>query len=89
MMSKTAAITYAGDGIRVNSIHPDFIDAPLTQGQDAAMNAVVIGRTPMKRAGTTLGVANGCLLLASHEPSFLTGAELVIDGRCLVQVYAV
>ena len=85
MMSKNAAITYAGDGIRVNSIHPGFIDTPLTQAQDPAINAYVIGLTPMKRAGIPLEIANGCLFLASDESSFMTGAELVIDGRYLAQ----
>ena len=85
MMSKNAAITYAGDGIRVNSIHPGFIDTPLTQAQDPAINANIIGLTPMKRAGTPLEIANGCLFLASDESSFMTGAELVIDGGYLAQ----
>lgn len=85
MMSKNAAITYAGDGIRVNSIHPGFIDTPLTQAQDPAINAHVIGLTPMKRAGTPLEIANGCLFLACDESSFMTGAELVIDGGYLAQ----
>ncbi|HEX3321923.1 MAG TPA: glucose 1-dehydrogenase [Terriglobales bacterium] len=85
MMSKNAAITYASDGIRVNSIHPGFIDTPLTQSQDPAINASVIGLTPMKRAGTPLEIANGCLFLASDESSFMTGAELVIDGGYLAQ----
>ena len=85
MMSKNAAITYVGDGIRVNSIHPGFIDTPLTQAQDPAINANVIALTPMKRAGTPLEIANGCLFLASDESSFMTGAELVIDGGYLAQ----
>jgi 3alpha(or 20beta)-hydroxysteroid dehydrogenase len=85
MMSKNAAITYASDGIRVNSIHPGFIDTPLTQAQDPAINANVIALTPMKRAGTPLEIANGCLFLASDESSFMTGAELVIDGGYLAQ----
>jgi NAD(P)-dependent dehydrogenase (short-subunit alcohol dehydrogenase family) len=85
MMSKNAAITYAGEGIRVNSIHPGFIDTPLTQAQDPAINAYVIGLTPMKRAGIPLEIANGCLFLASDESSFMTGAELVIDGGYLAQ----
>ena len=85
MMSKNAAITHAGDAIRVTSIHPGFIDTPLTQAQDPAINAIVIGRTPMKRAGTPLEIAYGCLCLASDESSFMTGAELVIDGGYLAQ----
>ena len=85
MMSKNAAITYAADGIRVNSIHPGFIDTPLTQAQDPAINAHVIGLTPMNRAGTPLEIANGCLFLACDESSFMTGAELVIDGGYLAQ----
>ena len=85
MMTKNAAITYAGDGLRVNSIHPGIIDTPLTRGQDPAINAYVIGVTPMKRAGTALEIAQGCLFLASDDSSFMTGAELVIDGGYLAQ----
>jgi NAD(P)-dependent dehydrogenase (short-subunit alcohol dehydrogenase family) len=85
LMSKNAAMTYAEDGIRVNSILPGFIDTPMTQAQDPAINTVIIGLTPMKRAGTPLEIANGCLFLASDESSFMTGAELVIDGGYLAQ----
>jgi NAD(P)-dependent dehydrogenase (short-subunit alcohol dehydrogenase family) len=85
MMSKNAAISYAGDGIRVNSVHPGFIDTPLTQAQDPSINTIIIGMTPLKRAGTTLEIAYGCLFLASDESSFMTGAELVIDGGYLAQ----
>ena len=80
IMSKNAAITYVGDGVRVNSLHPGFIDTPLTRAQDPAVNAYVVSLTPMKRAGTPREIANGCLFLASDESSFMTGAELVIDG---------
>ena len=85
MMSKNAAITYVGDGIRVNSLHPGFIDTPLTQAQDPAVNAYVVSLTPMKRAGTPREIANGALFLASDEASFMTGAEPVIDGGYLAQ----
>jgi NAD(P)-dependent dehydrogenase (short-subunit alcohol dehydrogenase family) len=85
MMSKNAAITYVGDGIRVNSLHPGFIDTPLTQSQAPDVNAYVVSLTPMKRAGTTREIANGALFLASDESSFMTGAELVIDGGYLAQ----
>ncbi|MBL8748046.1 MAG: SDR family oxidoreductase [Planctomycetes bacterium] len=84
-MSKNAAMTYVGDGIRVNSVHPGFIDTPLTMAQDPALNAAVIAATPMKRAGTAIEVANGCLFLASDEASYVTGTELAIDGGYLAQ----
>ncbi len=85
IMSKNAAITYVGDGIRVNALAPGFIDTPLTQSQDPGMNAFVVSVTPMKRPGTPREIANGALFLASDESSFMTGAELVIDGGYLAQ----
>jgi 3alpha(or 20beta)-hydroxysteroid dehydrogenase len=84
-MTKNAAITYVGDGVRVNSLHPGFIDTPLTRSQDPAINDFVVAATPMKRAGTPREIANGCLFLASDESSFMTGAEMVIDGGYLAQ----
>lgn len=84
-MTKNAAITYVGDGVRANSLHPGFIDTPLTQAQDPEVNAFVVAATPMKRAGTPREIANGCVFLASDESSFMTGAELVIDGGYLAQ----
>jgi 3alpha(or 20beta)-hydroxysteroid dehydrogenase len=84
-MSKNAAITYVGDGIRVNSVHPGFIATPLTDSQAAELNAAVIGATPMKRAGKPMEIAYGALFLASDESSYVTGTELVIDGGYLAQ----
>ncbi|NUU38583.1 SDR family NAD(P)-dependent oxidoreductase [Pseudomonas sp. C2B4] len=84
-MSKNAAMTYATQGIRVNSVHPGFIDTPLTQAQAADLNDQVIDSTPMKRAGKPIEIAYGCLYLASDESSYVTGAELVIDGGYLAQ----
>lgn len=85
MMTKNAAITHVGDGIRVNSMLPGFIDTPLTQSQDPDVNKYVVGLTPMGRAGTPAEIANGCVFLASDESSFMTGGELVIDGGYLAQ----
>lgn len=84
-MTKNAAMTYVEEGIRVNSVHPGFIETPLTNRQDPALNGQVIGTTPMKRAGLPMEVAYGCLYLASQEASFVTGAELVIDGGYLAK----
>lgn len=84
-MTKNAAMTYVADGIRVNSAHPGFIDTPLTQAQAPELNKVVIASTPMKRGGKPIEVAYGCLFLACDESSYVTGAELVIDGGYLAQ----
>jgi NAD(P)-dependent dehydrogenase (short-subunit alcohol dehydrogenase family) len=84
-MSKNAAMTYVGDGIRVNSVHPGFIHTPLTDSQAPELNDAVIGMTPMKRGGQPAEIAYGCLFLASDESSYVTGTELVIDGGYLAQ----
>jgi NAD(P)-dependent dehydrogenase (short-subunit alcohol dehydrogenase family) len=84
-MSKNAAMTYVADGVRVNSVHPGFIDTPLTQAQAKELNDAVIASTPMKRSGNPSEVAYGCLFLACDESSYVTGAELVIDGGYLAQ----
>ncbi len=84
-MAKNAAITYATKGVRINSLHPGFITTPLTDAQDPAVNEYVVSMTPMGRAGTPSEIAYGALFLASDESSFMTGAELVIDGGYLAQ----
>lgn len=85
MMTKNAAITYADNSIRVNSLIPGFIDTPLTEAQDAGVNEYVVGQTPMGRSGTPDEIAAGAIFLAGDESSFMTGAELVIDGGYLAQ----
>lgn len=82
MLSKAAAIQYAPDRIRVNSVHPGFVDTPLTV--PAHSNPEIARRrieaTPLGRFGTPADIAAGCLYLASDEASWVTGSELVIDG---------
>ncbi len=84
-MTKNAAVTYAKENIRVNSVHPGLIRTPLVMAQPDDMNAGIIAQTPMGRMGTPLEIAQGCLFLASDDSSFMTGAELVIDGGYLAQ----
>jgi NAD(P)-dependent dehydrogenase (short-subunit alcohol dehydrogenase family) len=85
LLSKNVALSYVGDGIRSNSLHPGIIDTPMIAKQAADVTAVVVGATPMGRLGTPREVANGVLFLASDESSFMTGAELVIDGGYTTQ----
>lgn len=84
-MTKNAAVTYATEGIRANSLHPGIIDTPLVQAQDQEVNETVIGMTPMGRVADPREVAYGVLFLASDESSFMTGAEMVIDGGYTAQ----
>lgn len=84
-MSKNAAITYAKENVRVNSLHPGFIWTPLTQSQDPDINDYVISQTPMGRAGQPHEIAAGAVFLAADESSFVTGSELIIDGGYLAQ----
>src|SRR5262249_36192384 len=82
IFSKAAAIQYAPDRIRVNSIPPRLVDTPMTKPAHA--NPEIAKRrleaTPLGRLGTPADIAAGCLYLASEEASWVTGAELVIDG---------
>lgn len=84
-MTKNVALTHVADGIRVNSVHPGYIDTPLTQVQPQEVNDLMIATTPMHRCGQPIEVAYGCLYLASDESGYVTGTELVIDGGYLAQ----
>jgi NAD(P)-dependent dehydrogenase (short-subunit alcohol dehydrogenase family) len=88
LFTKAAAIQYAGEGIRSNSIHPGPIDTEMIQqvwqGEDNSREQS-IARTPLGRVGTVDDIAYGALFLASDESSFMTGSELVIDGGSTAQ----
>jgi 3(or 17)beta-hydroxysteroid dehydrogenase len=85
IMTKTAAVQYAGDGIRVNSVHPGFMPPMRTskRSADPAWRARMLDAVPMKRAGRVEEVAHAVLFLASDEASYITGTELVVDGGYL------
>lgn len=85
LMTKNAALTYAKEGIRVNTVNPGFIKTPLTDSQAPELNKIVIDNTPMGRGGEPEEIANGVVFLASDKASFITGSELVIDGGYLAQ----
>jgi len=82
IFSKAAAIQYAQDGIRINSIHPGFVDTPMTKPahSNPELAQIRLEATPLGRFGTPRDIALGCLYLASNESSWVTGSELVIDG---------
>jgi NAD(P)-dependent dehydrogenase (short-subunit alcohol dehydrogenase family) len=86
LMTKTDALTYAPEKIRVNSIHPGFIWTPMVQGYLRDQGDPPDGRHtldglhPLGHVGEPDDIAWGCVYLASDESKFVTGAELVIDG---------
>lgn len=85
MMSKNAALTYVGDGIRRNTVCPGMIATPMAGEEDDATAADFLRDTPMHRYGTPEEVALGSLFLAGDESSFVTGTDLVIDGGYLAR----
>ena len=88
LFTKSAAIQYAKENIRVNSVHPGYAWTPMTNhayGNDAAWRDLRMERIPLGRMGNADDIAFGILYLASDESSFVTGAELVIDGGTTAQ----
>lgn len=79
-LTRAAAVEFAPNGIRVNTIAPGWVRTPLAEAQDADLNKVVIAGIPLGRGGEPDDIAYGCLYLASDEACFVTGADLVIDG---------
>lgn len=84
VMTKNAAVAYGADGVRINSIHPGFIETPMTEGMDETRDAMV-GKTPLGRAGQPEEIAPAALFLASDEASYVNGAELYVDGGFLAE----
>jgi NAD(P)-dependent dehydrogenase (short-subunit alcohol dehydrogenase family) len=84
LLTKSAAVRWGPQGVRVNSVHPGYLPAMLG-GTNAGTRSAKIPLTPLRRLGEPIEVAYGVLFLASDEASFVTGTELVIDGGYIAQ----
>ena len=86
LLTKAAALELAATGVRVNSVHPGFIETPMVAEALHAsengneMRVMLISRHALGRLGAPREIADAIVFLASDESSFMTGAELVIDG---------
>jgi NAD(P)-dependent dehydrogenase (short-subunit alcohol dehydrogenase family) len=85
-LNKSLAIQFAGDRIRSNIIHPGIIDTPLQAPYlNDELRAEFKTAIPLGRIGQPQDIANAALFLASDESSFMTGAEMIIDGGFMAQ----
>jgi NAD(P)-dependent dehydrogenase (short-subunit alcohol dehydrogenase family) len=85
-LTKSLAIAYAVDGIRVNAVAPGWIATPLTAAlqADPARSGTIVARTPLARWGTPADVADPVFFLASEAARFVTGVILPVDGGYLI-----
>ena len=80
-MTKSAALRWATEGLRVNSLHPGFIETPLIAGtKGTPMEEGIISMTPMGRLGRPEEVSGVIAFLASDDASYMTGSEVYVDG---------
>ncbi|HTC10042.1 MAG TPA: glucose 1-dehydrogenase [Acetobacteraceae bacterium] len=84
-LTKSTAVQFGADGIRANSVHPGLMPPMRTSGAtaDPEVRAKMLKGVPLRRAGEVDEVANAILFLASDEASYITGAELYVDGGYL------
>jgi len=86
LMSKNAAIRYAKEGIRVNSVHPGFIDTPMLAAvKGTAFEQTMVDGTPMGRLGRPEEIGAVIAFLAGDAASYMTGSELYVDGGWTAQ----
>lgn len=80
-LAKSLAVQFGPDNIRCNIIHPGMIDTPLQEPYlNKEKKAAIAECLPLRRIGVARDIANAALFLASEESSFMTGAEMIVDG---------
>jgi NAD(P)-dependent dehydrogenase (short-subunit alcohol dehydrogenase family) len=84
-LTKTAALEYSKDGVRVNAIGPGYIDTPLLQALDREVYDGLVDLHPIGRLGKPEEVAELALFLASDKASFVTGSYHLVDGGYTAQ----
>lgn len=80
LMTKSAGLEYAKQGVRVNSVHPGIIKTPLAETLTSDYVAEITAATPLGRMGDPMDIATMSLFLCSDEAGFITANEFVVDG---------
>ena len=79
-LSRSAALEYSSKGIRINTIHPGYVDTPILSGFDDEARAALVAQHPIGRLGHADEIAHAIAFLLSDGASFMTGACLLADG---------
>ncbi|MDF3834268.1 SDR family oxidoreductase [Cupriavidus basilensis] len=85
-LTKSLALAYASDGIRVNAVAPGWIATPLTQAlqEDQARSGAILQRTPLSRWGRPEDIGDAVAFLCAPASAFITGVILPVDGGYLI-----
>jgi NAD(P)-dependent dehydrogenase (short-subunit alcohol dehydrogenase family) len=79
-LTKSAALEYAEDGIRVNCVNPGYVTTPMTEEVVQTRLDAVMAKVPMNRMGLPSEIAEAVVWMCSDKASFMTGASQVVDG---------
>ena len=84
-LTRSAALAYSAKGVRVNSLHPGYVDTPILDNLDASVRTELVGLHPIGRLGNAEEIAHATAFLLSDGASFITGAALTADGGYTAQ----